>query len=1473
MTSKLAALKITGTAALSLASALACGRAVTGCGSSPPSGGTGSGVSSGAASGASGAMSGASGATSGVGSGTTTSGMSGASAGMSGTMAMQPCPTPTFMPPAGAIMSGTNVSIAAGGTPIFFTTDGTMPTRNSPPYNAGTVGIQVTTGETFQAISSTMGATCTDSAVASATYTIETPVIPDAGTDGGGGTAPTTPTFTPGGTATTQPNDFTVSLTSTAGATLCYTLGATAPTCTSTATAATCGTGSTTYAAPIAVNAMVTAASATPGQVEIQAIACAPGEPNSAVAQQLYTLQAATPTMTPAAGAQTYSATLMGAFASTTTGSTIDYTSNGTAPSCGTPVAGQQTYTAPFVLQSGSYQAIACKTGYLASTVEGPSVITVSLTPPTITPAAGALTGSATLTVSNAANPTASWVCYSTSATVPACGAAGVCTAGTLLPTANTITGLTNGVSVQVIACAPAGLSNSTVATQGPYTLQLPAPVILPDATTVPAASYTLPTTDGTHLVHLNIVQASVGTATDQAGGYMCWLEDPGVGIAPACGPNGTCLNGSIVATGAGPTDIEGAGATMGVFGAGDSVSVITCPGTTAATGLGFAGSTAATTVFVGQGQAMPPTITATDTSATQPVSDTADPWFSKVNAVLTNPNDAAMTVCYTTNGTNPVCTPGSAAAGCATVDGTSSQNLNFKITAGGVGYVNPPTVVISGGGGTCTGGVTATLTTGAVSGITATGCSGYTTPPSVTLHTGTGATASGTASETVTLTVSVAGAGYTNASTVLLTPADGVGSCMTVTPTVANGGITAIAATGCTFDEDPTVSFGGPGAGAMATARVVQTVTFLAARITGGSNYTASPAVTLKATTGTGGTCTAVSATETAGAVTAVTATGCSGFADVDLANDIVATFASQGPMDGTANAAAAIAVPGNSISIPAIENNPTTLKTLACNAGLGASPIVAATYDTQLQDPTIVVTDTLTGTDVTAGGIVTAGDTLTISTTSNFTDTTLVYTADGTTTPNCTGTGTVFTGASTTIPVPDPSMGTIIVRVFACGANQAASTLQHRTFAIDVAAPVITSEVGTLPLGATESAATTNVAAQNPITATIKSPTPGAYMCYSTNGTTVPKCGPAGNPPACVAPNAATQTLVAVGATATVNINTSGETINAIACEGANHSTITGPVVYALDITPVVVTSTQPATCAVGALSTGVVVGFDVAAPSNTSAGGITTAATVCYSTTDAALAACAGAANCFVPTATAPTVTVDVSETGNIYTVACKPNFAGTPVAKTLPVTVTAYAPPTITVDGVLNTTEWSTALGDQFPTNSGGTTTGGFTFNAAGDTLFFSQGGFTAAAGTSVILYVRDDTAAPANATTTTARLHGGNPVLPFRATYAIEIATNGAAACPGTGCAVTTYTNAADVWAATAFPAKAVVAASALEASVAIATLPVAGADKVGDVFDVAGEVYNTAPTNTGLWSVLGYSSSLCSTPLQSAHAP
>jgi Chitobiase/beta-hexosaminidase C-terminal domain len=87
-----------------------------------------------------------------------------------------PCPIPIFSPMPGPVPPGTNVTITANGTYIFYTTDGTRPTRSSPVYDAGTAGIPLVSPTTiFSAFTSTLDTTCFDSAVEKELYTLELP--------------------------------------------------------------------------------------------------------------------------------------------------------------------------------------------------------------------------------------------------------------------------------------------------------------------------------------------------------------------------------------------------------------------------------------------------------------------------------------------------------------------------------------------------------------------------------------------------------------------------------------------------------------------------------------------------------------------------------------------------------------------------------------------------------------------------------------------------------------------------------------------------------------------------------------------------------------------------------------------------------------------------------------------------------------------------------------------------------------------------------------------------------------------------------------------------------------------------------------------------------------------------------------------------------------------------------------------------
>ena len=121
------------------------------------------------------------------------------------------------------------------------------------------------------------------------------------------------------------------------------------------------------------------------------------------------------------------------------------------------------------------------------------------------------------------------------------------------------------------------------------------------------------------------------------------------------------------------------------------------------------------------------------------------------------------------------------AASGYATMVGTGSTQTvgSVVITDGGLGYVNPPTITFSGGGGS---GATATanLTKSFVSYFNIiSGGNGYTTAPQiqVTGGGGTGATAVSTVAngQITSISVVTAGTGYTSNPSVTITPSTGV--------------------------------------------------------------------------------------------------------------------------------------------------------------------------------------------------------------------------------------------------------------------------------------------------------------------------------------------------------------------------------------------------------------------------------------------------------------------------------------------------------------------------------------------------------------------------------------------------------------------------------------------------------------------------------------------------------------------------
>ncbi len=213
----------------------------------------------------------------------------------------------------------------------------------------------------------------------------------------------------------------------------------------------------------------------------------------------------------------------------------------------------------------------------------------------------------------------------------------------------------------------------------------------------------------------------------------------------------------------------------------------------------------------------------------------------------------------------------------------TSGFLTTISMTSNGSGYTSPPTVVISGGGGSGATG-NAVINGGAVTGVTITKPgTGFTSNPtisftgvvtSITVTSGgadytpvnvvdisggggSGATATARISGHVTLIeIANTGAGYTNA-TVAIT--SGGGSGATATAIVAAGLITGFTITnaGTGYTSNPTVTITGDGHSAAATASVVGPISGITVT-NPGTGYTSAPTVDITGD-GAGATATAV--------------------------------------------------------------------------------------------------------------------------------------------------------------------------------------------------------------------------------------------------------------------------------------------------------------------------------------------------------------------------------------------------------------------------------------------------------------------------------------------------------------------------------------------------------------------------------------------------------------------------------------
>ena len=330
-----------------------------------------------------------------------------------------PAATPTFSPAPGTYATAQQVTLSdtTGGATIYYTTNGSTPTTSSTKYT-GAISVAVTT--TIKAIAAATG--FLNSAVASGTYTIETPAA--------------TPTFSPAPGTYATAQQVTLSDT-TSGSAIYYTTNGSTPT-----------TSSTKYTGAISVAVTTT----------IKAIAAATGFLNSAVASGTYTIEtpAATPTFSPAPG--TYATAQQVTLADTTSGATIYYTTNGS-----TPTTSSTKYTGAIsVTATTTIKAIAAASGFLISAVaSGTYTIETPAATPTFSPAPGTYATAQQVTLSDTTSGAA--IYYTTNGSTPT-------TSSTKYTGAISVTVTT---TIKAIAAAT-GFLNSAVAS-GTYTIETPA--------------------------------------------------------------------------------------------------------------------------------------------------------------------------------------------------------------------------------------------------------------------------------------------------------------------------------------------------------------------------------------------------------------------------------------------------------------------------------------------------------------------------------------------------------------------------------------------------------------------------------------------------------------------------------------------------------------------------------------------------------------------------------------------------------------------------------------------------------------------------------------------------------------------------------------------------------------------------------------------------------------------------------------
>ena len=288
----------------------------------------------------------------------------------------------------------TSISTTTADATIYYTTDGSAPDNTKNIYSGPfTVSATTTLRSIAYKTNWSISAEATSSTIS---ITVADPTISPAG-----GTYSTNQTLT-------------ISTTS-AGATIRYTTdGVTTPT----------ATVGTIYTGPFTVDKTTTVRA-----MAYKTYAANTSSSPSAFIQNIYTLQGATPAITPVTGS--YAVDQNVSISSATPGVTIYYTTNGVAATTSDYV-----YSGPFTVSATTtINAIAAKTGWTTSANATASLITITVADPTITPGTGTYTSNQTVSISTTSAGAA--IRYTTDGSIPSASVGTIYT-GSITVTATT---------------------------------------------------------------------------------------------------------------------------------------------------------------------------------------------------------------------------------------------------------------------------------------------------------------------------------------------------------------------------------------------------------------------------------------------------------------------------------------------------------------------------------------------------------------------------------------------------------------------------------------------------------------------------------------------------------------------------------------------------------------------------------------------------------------------------------------------------------------------------------------------------------------------------------------------------------------------------------------------------------------------------------------------------------------------------